>query len=360
MLELDQVWKAYLGKPLLRGISLKVEVGKTACLLGPSGSGKSTLLRIIAGLEIPERGKVLWKGQDLSGIPVHQREFGLMFQDYALFPHRSVYENVAFGLRMQNLPKETIRERALEALNMVNLAGFASRKVTDLSGGEQQRVALARALAPRPRLLMLDEPLGALDRTLRESLLEELRKLLRKTGITAIYVTHDQEEAFFIADQLFLLHDGLVIQQGSPVSLYDCPINPWAARFLGMSNLVEGCVSSLNPLKVSTPIGELTGKIVGKAARLKEQVVVLLKSDIGDWCNRNGFLNQIYGKVIDVVFREHSYRVKLRFKNGQELTFFTSVVLELGQELWIGLPPESVLVYSAEEDALCERSRSSS
>ena len=170
MLEIRDIWKSYEGQPLLNGVSFSLEAGETVCLLGRSGSGKSTLLRIIAGLETAERGQVLWQGQDLSAVPVHLRQFGLMFQDYALFPHRDVAENVGFGLRMQGLSKAEISLRVAEALEQVNLAAFAKRRVTDLSGGEQQRVALARALAPRPRLLMLDEPLGALDRALREQL----------------------------------------------------------------------------------------------------------------------------------------------------------------------------------------------
>src|SRR5512147_1293270 len=238
MLELDNIWKSYEGHPLLRGISFTVAAGETVCLLGASGSGKSTLLRIIAGLEGAESGRILWNGQDQKQIPVHQRQFGLMFQDYALFPHRTVAENVAFGLRMQGLPAQEITVRVREALERVNLAGFARRRVTDLSGGEQQRVALARALAPRPRLLMLDEPLGALDRALKEQVEEELRRILHVTDMPAIYVTHDQEEAFAIADRLILLNQGRVVQSGSPAEVYEHPASPWVARFLGLSNLL--------------------------------------------------------------------------------------------------------------------------
>ena len=177
MLELNNLYKTYENQPLLKGISFSLAAGETICLLGASGSGKSTILRIIAGLEQADSGDVRWDGQSLTKIAVHQRNFGLMFQDYALFPHLNVFDNVAFGLQMKKWPKAEIAPRVDEALGQVNMAGFARRRVTELSGGEQQRVALARALAPRPRLLMLDEPLGALDRALRESLLDELRSI---------------------------------------------------------------------------------------------------------------------------------------------------------------------------------------
>jgi len=211
MLEVKDIYKTYEGKPLLQGISFRLERGETICLLGSSGSGKSTLLRIIAGLETPESGSVIWDGQDLRDVPPYQRQFGLMFQDYALFPHRTVEQNVAFGLRMQDLLAQEVETRTKEALETINMQGFAKRQVTDLSGGEQQRVALARAMAPGPLLLMLDEPLGALDRSLREQLGQELRRVLHESEIPTIYVTHDQEEAFAIADRLLILHDGKIV-----------------------------------------------------------------------------------------------------------------------------------------------------
>ena len=238
MLELIDIHKTYAGAPLLAGVSLRVEGGETVCLLGASGSGKSTLLRIIAGLERPDAGRVLWEGEDIADLPVHRRGFGLVFQDYALFPHLDVAGNVAFGLRMQRLPADEIRARALEALRAVDLAGFETRRVTELSGGEQQRVALARALAPRPRLLMFDEPLGALDRALRGRLAQDLRQLLRASGVPALYVTHDQEEAFALADRVLLLHDGRLVQSGTPAELHLSPASAWVADFLGLGELV--------------------------------------------------------------------------------------------------------------------------
>ncbi len=253
MLDVINLHKTYEGQPLLKGISFSLAAGETLCLLGASGSGKSTILRIIAGLEQPENGEVRWEGQNLAAVPIHRRNFGLMFQDYALFPHLNVFENVAFGLRMQRRAdfqsalaqkrsEKTIEEHVVSSLELVHMAGFEKRRITELSGGEQQRVALARALAPRPRLLMLDEPLGALDRALREKLMDELRSILHHTGIPAIYVTHDQEEAFTIADKVILLHDGQIAQAGTAPEVFAKPASGWVASFLGLGNVVEGQV----------------------------------------------------------------------------------------------------------------------
>ena len=243
MLEVRNIFKAYEGKPILNDISFNVGAGETVCLLGASGSGKSTLLRIIGGLESPDSGLISFNGLDLANTAPHLRDFGLVFQDYALFPHLNVYDNVAFGLKMRRVTQSQIPERVVNALEMVNLSGFDKRQVTDLSGGEQQRVALARALAPRPRLLMFDEPLGALDRTLREDLLNELRSILHQTNIPAIYVTHDQDEAFTIADRVLILHNGGIIRAGPPAEVWAKPGFAFVARFLGLGNVIEGQVS---------------------------------------------------------------------------------------------------------------------
>src|SRR5271157_1240072 len=250
MLEIRGIHKSYEAQSLLQGISFLVGTGETICLLGPSGSGKSTLLRMIAGLESPDAGQILWDGNDLATTPPHLRDFGLVFQDYALFPHLDVFDNVAFGLKMKNWKGSEIKARLAEVLELVNLRGFEHRKVTDLSGGEQQRVALARALAPHPRLLMFDEPLGALDRALREDLLSELRGILHRTQIPAIYVTHDQDEAFTIADRVLLLHDGQIVQEGTPAEVWSEPNSVWVAQFLGLGNIIEGsCRSQVGKLK---------------------------------------------------------------------------------------------------------------
>ncbi len=234
MLELIDIKKSYDGQPLLKGISFQVKRGETVCLLGASGGGKSTLLRMIAGLEQPESGQIFFNGQNLAPVPAHQRNFGLVFQDYALFPHLNVFDNIAFGLKMQNQPQDEIHRRVKEMLELVNLRGFETRAIARLSGGEQQRVALARALAPRPRLLMFDEPLGALDRTLKEDLLGELKNILQNANVPAIYVTHDHEEAFAIADRILLLHEGEIIRDGTPEDVMKHPSSPAAEKILGI------------------------------------------------------------------------------------------------------------------------------
>jgi spermidine/putrescine transport system ATP-binding protein len=310
MLEAHHIFKTYEGKLLLNDISFTVDTGETICLLGASGSGKSTLLRIIAGLEDADSGVVSFDGQNLASTPAHLRDFGLVFQDYALFPHLSVGENVAFGLKMRRLPQNEIAERVVNSLELVNLNGFKERQVTDLSGGEQQRVALARALATRPRLLMFDEPLGALDRTLREDLLNELRSILHRTNIPAIYVTHDQEEAFTIADRVLILHDGQIIREGAPAEVWVEPGSAFVARFLGLGNVFEGQVKEKTEeeWKVESVFGifivhceheHQAGETVHLLARP-------LSVDEG--------ANLLQGVVTDIIFQQDRFKVIL--ENG--------------------------------------------
>ena len=233
MLHVEALEVRYGDTVALDGVDLVVEDGEVVSVLGPSGSGKSTLLRAVAGLEPPVLGRVAWDGDDLTRVPPHRRQLGLMFQDHTLFPHRDVLGNVAFGLRMRRVPAAHAAARAAELLALVGLAGYAHRHVTELSGGEQQRVALARALAPAPRLLMLDEPLGSLDRALRERLMVELRELFTRLGLTSLYVTHDHDEAFALADRVAVMHEGRIEQLGSPVDVWEHPANEFVARFLG-------------------------------------------------------------------------------------------------------------------------------
>jgi ABC-type Fe3+/spermidine/putrescine transport system ATPase subunit len=306
MLEVHHIFKTYEGKPLLNDISFKVDTGETVCLLGASGSGKSTLLRIIAGLEEPESGFISFDGRDLTSTPPHLRDFGLVFQDYALFPHLNVHDNVAFGLKMRRLPQNEIVERVANSLEMVNLSGFENRQVTDLSGGEQQRVALARALATRPRLLMFDEPLGALDRTLREDLLNELRMILHRTNIPAIYVTHDQEEAFAIADRVLILHNGQIVREGSPAEVWGTPGSAFVAGFLGLGNIFEG--TYIDKSKVQTKFGDLTVDCEHKHS--KGDKVHLLARPL----SAGNEPNVMEGIVTDVLFQQDRFKVTL--ENG--------------------------------------------
>jgi ABC-type Fe3+/spermidine/putrescine transport system ATPase subunit len=314
MLEVRDIYKTYENQPLLNGVSFSVSPGETVCLLGASGSGKSTLLRIIAGLERPESGQILWDGQDLASTPPHLRDFGVVFQDYALFPHLTVEENVAFGLKMRNLPEKEVRSRTVESLDMVDLAGFEHRGVTDLSGGEQQRVALARALAPRPRLLMFDEPLGALDRTLKDQVLGELRSILHLTRVPAIYVTHDQEEAFTLADRILLLHGGRIVQAGAPAELWRAPASAWVAGFLEMGNIVQGTVVSRDGDRstLRTEFGELEAHCRDRY-REGDQALLLLRSSSaieGSMEGKDTLL--VTAPVEDVIFQREQFRVGLR------------------------------------------------
>jgi len=239
VLEISGLKACYDDVVAIHDLDLVVAKGEIVCLLGPSGCGKSTLLRVVAGLEKAASGAVAWDGEDLADVPVHRRGFGLMFQDYALFPHRSVGANVAFGLEMHRHPKDEIAKLAAEALALVGLDGYADRTIGQLSGGQQQRVALARAIAPSPGLLMFDEPLGALDRSMRERLVVELHDILTKLGTTVLYVTHDQEEAFALADRVILMRDGRIEQVGSPAELWSKPRTRFAADFFGFRNIVD-------------------------------------------------------------------------------------------------------------------------
>lgn len=328
MLELRDVVKSYESKPLLTDISFTVAEGETICLLGASGSGKSTILRMIAGLEFPERGAILLNNLDLAQTPPHLRDFGLVFQDYGLFPHLNVFDNIAFGLKMrrmrslthsgtlENVPyAEEINRRVREMLELVNLSGFDARQVTDLSGGEQQRVALARALAPNPRLLMFDEPLGALDRSLKEDLLNEIRGILHQTKIPAIYVTHDQEEAFTIADRILVLHEGIIVRDGTPTEIWKDPQSAFVAKLLGIGNVVEGEIIAEN--KVKTAFGTFN---LGCSKRTGEKLYLLIQQPpspegrVPDRVEGRGgeFKEEIKLTVEDILFKQDQFQVKGR------------------------------------------------
>ncbi len=329
MLEVQHIFKKYEGKLLLSDISFTVAEGETICLLGASGSGKSTLLRIIAGLEESESGYISFNGRDLTATPAHLRDFGLVFQDYALFPHLNVSENVAFGLKMRRLPRGEIVERVASSLELVNLEGFETRQVIELSGGEQQRVALARALATRPRLLMFDEPIGALDRTLREDLLKELRGILHRTNIPAIYVTHDQEEAFAIADRVLILHNGQIIREGTPADVWADPGSAFVAGFLGLGNVIEGKATSEKG-KVETRYG-LFAVHCGHKHQKGERVHLLARP-----LPAEGGANAVHSMVADVVFQQDRFRVTL--DNG--LYVYLREAPKLGQKITVQLKVE--------------------
>jgi len=332
LLETHHLTKSYSEGRFPDDISFAMDEGEILCLLGPSGCGKTTLLRIIAGLEIPDSGQVLFEGRDIRDVPVHQRNFGLMFQDQALFPHKNVFENIAFGLRMQRLPKGEIRERVAEVVNLVGMLGFEKRDVNELSGGEQQRVALARSLAPRPRLLMLDEPLASLDRTLRERLMNELRTILKGAGVTAIYVTHDQQEAFAIADRVVIMDRGRKVQEGRPEEVYQRPATEFVARFLGLTNLLRGTIASVDErqVEIETGIGRLEmGNLEIGDWVLGMEATVLIRPEaaiLPDQGCPPGADNVIEGTLVERSFRGDHYRLLVCHAGGLEMAFIVEVM----------------------------------
>ncbi|MGD8464131.1 MAG: ABC transporter ATP-binding protein [Anaerolineae bacterium] len=338
LLSVRGISKAFAGEPVVHDVSFDVAEGEIICLLGPSGCGKTTLLRIIAGLEEPDNGHVTFDDRSLTGVAVHQRGFGLMFQDFALFPHKDVAANVAFGLRMQALPAQQIKSRVTEMLEMVGLAGYEDRRVYELSGGEQQRVALARSLAPGPRLLMLDEPLGSLDRARREGLMNELQSILRAIGLTAIYVTHDQQEAFAVADRVFIMKQGRIVQQGTPQQVYCSPNSLWVARFLGLTNLIPGRIVALDPPRVETPLGTLPLPS-GQGLSAGQPVTVLIRPEAAQLSTEDsgGDAFHFTGTVGERSFRGTHYRLVIEHPAGLTLSF-----LLVPAEKQIPLPGEPI------------------
>ena len=240
LIELHDLKKEFDGTPVLRGISLDIKSREFVTLLGPSGCGKTTTLRIIGGFEQPDSGDVLFEGRRLNDVPPYRREINTVFQRYALFPHLNVAENIAFGLHIKKMNPAEIKLKTPEMLSLVGLSGFEARDVTSLSGGQQQRVAIARALVCEPRVLLLDEPLGALDLKLRKDMQIELKRIQQRTGITFIYVTHDQEEALTMSDRIVVMNHGVIQQVGSPTDIYNEPENAFVADFIGESNIIDG------------------------------------------------------------------------------------------------------------------------
>jgi thiamine transport system ATP-binding protein len=282
MLRIDEVTVRFGEKAALDGVALEIARDEVVAVLGPSGSGKSTLLRVIAGLQRPDSGRVLLDGEDLASIPPHRRGIGLVFQDHALFQHKDVAGNVAFGLRMRGDARSEIDQRVHELLDLVGLAGFEQRSVATLSGGEQQRVALARALAPEPRVLLLDEPLGSLDRRLRDRLLVDLIALFAELRVTALYVTHDQAEAFALGDRVAVMREGLVVQTGTADELWAHPADEDTARFLGLDNIRDGTVIRPDAIRVRrAPAGETSEGVVESARRHGPTVHLAVRLDDG-------------------------------------------------------------------------------
>jgi putative spermidine/putrescine transport system ATP-binding protein len=301
-LSLDKLTLAYGGQVAVPGLDLAMAEGELLALLGPSGCGKTTIMRAIAGLLAPQGGSIRLGGQDITRVPANRREVGLVFQSYALFPHLSVFENVAFGLRLRRVGSDELRRRVLEAIAMVGLAGFEQRLPRELSGGQQQRVALARSVVVRPRLLLLDEPLSNLDARLRLEMRSELQRLQRELGVTMMYVTHDQVEALALADRVVVMRAGRIAQQGTPAEIYERPVSAFVAQFVGIENLfrvrdgaLAGADGVLSPQGAALPAvhalawrprsvvlgqGPYEGRVVG-ASYLGEAVEYLIDCAAG-------------------------------------------------------------------------------
>jgi ABC-type Fe3+/spermidine/putrescine transport system ATPase subunit len=343
MLSVQGISKSFGSIQALDGISFDVDDGEIVSLLGPSGCGKSTLLSIIAGLELPDRGTIRWNGNSMAGIPTHLRQFGLMFQDFALFPHMDVYANIAFGLKMTHMEPTAIDQRVIEMLSLVGLPEFSNRDVNTLSGGEQQRVALARALATHPKLLMLDEPLGSLDRNLRERLVSDLQVILHRMHQTAIYVTHDQEEAFVISDRVILMNSGRVEQVGTPNEIYTNPASLFVARFLEMTNIIPANVNYQDGKRLLT---SLIGNFYLDSSMLGE-VKILVRPDMARLDENGPFV--LRGNFSAVSFRGSRQRATITV-NNIPLIFefpFSLVLPEIGKEITISITPDSAIkIYS--------------
>jgi spermidine/putrescine transport system ATP-binding protein len=330
----------------LRGISLDIPPGEFFSLLGPSGCGKTTTLRMIAGFERPTSGEIVLDGKDMSTTPPNKRSVNTVFQSYALFPHLNVAKNVAFGLRFTSASKSDTQERVTKALDLVQLSGYEERRPNQLSGGQQQRVALARALILNPSVLLLDEPLGALDAKLRKALQIELKALQERVGITFVYVTHDQEEALTMSDRIAVMSEGRVEQVGPPKEVYEEPQTIYVADFLGVSNLMDAeaigedasgrCRLRLGEFEVGAEHGKLTARGKAKVVIRPERVLVEEQGSAGD--------NRIPGMVERVVYVGPSIQLLLRLANGQSLQ---STFPNRGQELgWSQGTPVMVHVPS--------------
>lgn len=347
LLELRSISKTFNHDPALDKVSLDIEEGTILCLLGPSGCGKTTLLRIIAGLEKADEGNVYFNKRDMADIEPHRRNFGMMFQEFALFPHLNVFENITFGLKMQNKSRAAILERTQEMLVLVGLEEYALRGVSELSGGERQRVALARTLAPQPRLVLLDEPFGALDRALRERLLLEVRNILKRLGVTTVFVTHDQAEAYAVADIIAVMDKGKIEQTDTPENLYAHPANESVARFLGFHNLMDGLI--LPEKTIRTDLGVLHH--IDHDSSPGTEVTVLIRPDgakIRDGSQPGEDRETIVkGVVKDCLFKGRNYHLEFQISTGQVLVFELSNESRpspVGSSLELALSPSAVVI----------------
>lgn len=367
MLEIRSIQKTFGSQtaPLiaLESIDLTIREGEFFSLLGPSGCGKSTLLRIIAGLEDASSGEILWKGQRVDQLSARERPFNMVFQKYALFPHLSVFENVAFGLRLQKLPSSELKSRVIEALAMVNLKGFETRKPETLSGGQAQRVALARALANRPSVVLLDEPLGALDQKLREHMQSELRLLQRRLGLTFIFVTHDQEEAMILSDRIAVMNAGRIAQVSPPRELFESPASLFSARFIGARNELSGSASLGSDGSFALSVEGHTGmRGISACARLSSEKKGAVRAFVRPERLRvlmNGgavtpHFNRIEGEVVQVLFRGVRTEVLVALVGGTLVRALGDVelctILKAGERVTLEFSPDETHLFAADAE----------
>jgi spermidine/putrescine transport system ATP-binding protein len=350
-IELSKLTKQFAEVTAVAGIDLHIPGGEFFSLLGPSGCGKTTTLRMIAGFEQPTSGQILLDGTDVAYTPPHHRNVNTVFQNYALFPHLNVYDNIAFGLRRARRPKSEIRERVGKALELVQLSGYGKRKPSQLSGGQQQRVALARALVLNPAVLLLDEPLGALDAKLRKALQIELKSLQQEVGITFLYVTHDQEEALTMSDRLAVMNAGHVEQVGAPQDVYEDPETLFVADFLGVSNLMDARVVSAgsNACRVAVDGYELETRGTDRSVIGAAKIVIRPERIELEEHGAPSGPNRIPGMVERVVYVGSVVQVIVRAATGESLQALvqnkgTGIVFEQGTPVQLNLPPEALRV----------------
>ena len=342
IINLTDVSKAYDGETVLDHINLQIHDKEFVTLLGPSGCGKTTTLRIIGGFETPDTGEVEFDGKSVKEVPPHKRPVNTVFQKYALFPHLNVFENVAFGLRLKKTPEETIRTKVKEMLTLVNLKGFERRRVSTLSGGQQQRVAIARALINEPEVLLLDEPLGALDLKLRKDMQNELKKIQKATGITFIYVTHDQEEALSMSDTVVVMANGQIQQIGSPTDIYNEPENAFVADFIGESNIVDGMMLQDYKVRFSGQTFECVDKGFAKNERVD---VVVRPEDVDVVAPEKGMLQ---GLVTSVTFKGVHWEIIVDINGFKWMIQTTDFVAE-GEHIGLYIEPDAIHIMHRSE-----------
>lgn len=337
IIDLKNISVSFDGQPVLKNINLYIRDGEFVTLLGPSGCGKTTTLRIIAGFQAPDSGEVIFEGKVINGVPAHKRQVNTIFQRYALFPNRNVFDNVAFGLEQKKLPKAEIRKTVEEMLALVNLKGFEKRRISSLSGGQQQRVAIARALAVKPRVLLLDEPLGALDLKLRKDMQVELKNIQQRLGITFIYVTHDQEEALSMSDTIVVLDNGEIQQIGTPTDIYNEPKNAFVADFIGESNILDGIMHE----DFSVEFHGMRFQCVDKGFGKDEPVdVVVRPEDVDIVPPEQGMLR---GKVTSVTFKGVHYEIIVDI-DGFKWMVQTTGYAAVGDEIGLSIKPDEIQV----------------